>query len=90
MPKTQVFERHVHPKFARLRLELRSDSKLLQAVTRLDNRLRQQSTAPTTSDGFPCREDWYRRELKASQLAPRQHPTDLVLKDPTMQEVCAR
>jgi hypothetical protein len=90
LPKTSVLERHPHPTYPRLRIELRSDSRFFQAVTRLDDKLRQKTTG---TDNLPTAlriaEDWYRRELKASQLAARQHPIDLVLKDPTMAEVYA-
>jgi hypothetical protein len=88
MPKTQVLERHVHPKFPRLRIELRSDSRFLQAVTRLDDKLRQWSTkTDVLPTAFRLAEDWYRREVKASKLAARQHPVDTIAQDPTMQEL---
>jgi len=93
MPKTQVSvvkERHLHPKFPRLRLELRSDSKFFQAVTRLDNKLRQKTTGTDNLvTAYRVAEDWYRREVKASQLAARQHPVDVITKDPTMAELFA-
>lgn len=64
LSKTVVVERHTHPKYPQLRIELRSDSSKYQAVTRLDNRLRQWTTG---TDNLPTAirlaEDRYRREL---------------------------
>src|SRR5690242_18799599 len=85
VPKTEVTERHFHPKYPRLRVELRTDSKFSQAVTRLDSKLRQHSTRSTNlSTALRLAEDWYRRDVKASAAAARQHPLDSITKDPTV------
>jgi integrase len=86
--KTAVVERYPHPKYARLRIELRNDSRYLQAVTRVDGRLRQVSLK--TSDlptGLKLAESWYRKQLRASLAEARQHPYDALGRDAVMVDV---
>jgi integrase len=85
---TKVIERHAHPKYSRLTVQLRSDSKFYQAVTYLDGKLRQTSTkTPQLPAAFKLAEDWYKRELRASVAFGRQHPIAQLTADPTVGEV---
>ncbi len=90
MPKVQILESHAHPKFPRLYVQLRSNSRFYQAVTYLDNKQRQkslkQSHLPTA---FKFAEDWYRRECRASVSFGMQHPIAELTTDPTMAELFA-
>lgn len=90
MPKVQILESHAHPKFPRLYVQLRSNSRFYQALTYLDNKQRQkslkQSHLPTA---FKFAEDWYRRECRASVSFGMQHPIAELTKDATMAELFA-
>ncbi len=91
MPKTTVVDRHSHPKYPRLSVQLRSDSRFYQAVTYIDGRLRQVSTK--TGDfrtALKLAEDWYRKLLRASVSVGRQHPIERLTADPTMAELFSR
>jgi hypothetical protein len=89
-PKVQVLERHPHPKYPRLQVQLRSNSKSYQAWTFIDLRPRQQTLK---TDHLPTAlklaEDWYKREVRASVAFGRQHPVGKLTTDPTMQELFA-
>jgi integrase len=85
-----VTERHRHPQFPRLRIELRSSSRYYQAVTQIDGRLRQSSLKVTQLEtALRLAEDWYRRELRASVEFGQQHPYARLTADPTMAELFA-
>jgi integrase len=88
MSKTEVVERHPHPKFKRLSVQLRTDSRFYQAVSYLDGKLRQSSTKTThLPTALKLAEDWYRRELRASVALGNQHPLDRITSNPTIAEV---
>lgn len=79
--KHTVVERHVHPKFSRLFIELRSKSRFYQSLTFLDGRLRQKSTKTTQlKTALKLSEEWYRSELGAKN----EHPVHSI--DATMAE----
>ncbi len=83
-----MLERYPHPQHERLRVERRSDSRYYQAVTRVDNKLRQKSLKTThLPTAFKLSEDWYKRELRASVEFGRQHPVAQLTSDPTVGEV---
>jgi integrase len=88
--KTKVIEQHRHPKFPRLVLDLRTNSRFYQARTFLDGRLVQKSTKTTQlATAFKLAEDWYRRLLRASVSFGMAHPIDKLTSDPTIAEVFA-
>jgi hypothetical protein len=61
----KLLEQHTHPSHPRLYLQLRSDSKWLQAVFKLDGRKRQHSTRTAhLPTAYRLAEDWYTRELR--------------------------
>jgi hypothetical protein len=85
---TTVIDRHPHPKYPRLTIQLRSNSKFYQAVTYLDRKLRQVSVKTThLPTAFKLAEDWYKREARASVAFGRQHPIQQLTSDPTMAEL---
>lgn len=85
-----VIERHTHPAYPRLRIELRSDSRFYQAVSRIDGKLRQCSLkVKQLPTALAVAEDWYRRELRASVEFGLQHPIARLTHDPTMAELFA-
>ena len=88
MSKTTVLERHTHPKFSRLQIHLRSDSRFFQAVTFHDGKTKQKSlkvAALTTA--LRLAEEWYRGLLKAEEAERRQHPLDALSANPLMADV---
>src|SRR2546421_262561 len=85
---TTVSERHPHPKYPRLTVQRRSNSKFYQAVTYLDGKMRQVSTKTThLPTAFKLAEDWYKRQVRASVAFGRQHPVEQLTTDPTMAEL---
>lgn len=85
-----VQERHAHPKFPRLSIQLRSDSRFYQAVTFLDGKLRQKSLKTCELPAaFKVGEDWYRRQLRASVEFGRQHPIERLTSNPVVAELFA-
>lgn len=90
MPKVKVIERYPHPKYPRLQVQLRSNSRFLQAWTRLDNKQRQVSLKTShLPTALKLAEDWYRRELRASVSFGLQHPIERLTADPTIAELFA-
>jgi hypothetical protein len=88
--KTQVLERYPHPKLPRLTIQLRSDSRFYQAVTFLDDKLKQHSLKTTNlPTAFKLAEDWHKREVRASVSFGLQHPIAKLTSDPTMAELFA-
>jgi integrase len=86
--KTKILEQHPHPKFPRLVLDLRNNSRFYQARTFLDGKLVQKSTKTTQlPTAFKLAEDWYRRLLRASVSFGMAHPIDKLTSDPTVAEV---
>jgi integrase len=85
---TTVLERHPLPKYPRLTVQLRSNSKFYQAVTYLDGKLRQASVKTThLPTAFKLAEDWYKREARASVAFGRQHPIQQLTTDATLAEL---
>lgn len=83
-----VIERFPHPRFVRLVLQQRSDSRFFQAVTYLDGSLRQWSTKSThLPTAFKLAEDWYRKLVKASLDQSNQHPLDQLTMNPIVADV---
>lgn len=69
--KHRVLEQHVHPKYPRLVIDLRSKSKFYQARTFLDGRLLQHSTrTPQLTTALRLAAEWY-QSLRRGQ---KQHP----------------
>lgn len=88
MPKTKVLEQHQHPKYPRLTVDLRSNSRFYQARTFLDGKLTQKSTKTTSlTTAFKLAEEWYRRLIRSSEAYGMSHPVGKVTKDPTVAEV---
>lgn len=86
----EVRERHAHPKFSRLSIQLRSDSRFYQAVTFLDGKLRQKSLKTRELPAaFKLGEEWYRRQLRASVEIGRQHPIERLTNNPVVGELFA-
>jgi integrase len=84
----KVRETHQHPKYPRLRLDLRDDSAFWQARTFLDGKQRQKSTETANlRTAFKLAEEWYWRELRASVQFGRQHPVEQLTADPVVGEV---
>lgn len=85
-----LLESHKHPKYPRLSLDLRADSRFYQARTYLDGKVRLKSTKtielPTA---FKIAEVWYKVQLRASVSEGRQHPLDKLTTDPTLAELFA-
>lgn len=90
MSKTRVIEKHLHPKFPRLVVDLRTNSRYYQSRTFLDGRLIQKSTGTTAlATAFKLAEEWYRRLLRSSVSYGLQHPVARATSDPTLAEVYA-
>jgi hypothetical protein len=89
MPHT-LLETHRHPKYPRLALDLRADSRFYQARTYLDGKVRLKSTkTEALPAALKIAEDWYRRELRASVAFGKQHPIARLTTDPTVAEMFA-
>jgi hypothetical protein len=83
-----ILDRHPHPKYPRLTLQRRSNSKYYQAVVFLDGKMRQKSTHTVAlSTAFKLGEEWYKREIRASVRFGKQHPIAQLTSDPTMMEL---
>src|ERR1700680_1695782 len=90
MPKTSVVARYPHPKFPRLSVQQRSNSRFYQAVTFIDGKLRQWSTkTPDLPLALKLSEDWYRREVRASAPFGNAHPIAKLTRAPTIAELFA-
>jgi len=86
MPRTEVLEQHAHPKFPRLSVQLRSNSRFYQAVTFLDGRLIQRSMrSEALETSLKLAGEWYARECRASVARSKQHPTAHL--NPTVSEL---
>jgi hypothetical protein len=63
VPKTKVLEQYPHPKYPRLIIDRRTNSRFYQARTFLDGKLKQKSTkSDHLPTAFKLGEDWYKRE----------------------------
>ena len=83
-----VLERYPHPKYPRLVLQQRSDSRFFQAVTYIDQRLRQWSTrSEHLPTAFKLAEDWDKKLVKSSLAEARQHPIDKLSAEPLIADV---
>ncbi len=90
MAKVKVIARYEHPKFNRLQVQQRSNSRFLQAWTRIDGKPRQASMKTTDVPlGLKLAEDWYKREVRSSFKQGMQHPVKQLTHDPTMAELFA-
>lgn len=88
MPKTKVIEQHHHPKYARLVVDLRTNSRFYQARTFLDGKLVQKSTKTAElRTALKLAEDWYKRLLRSSVSFGMAHPIARLTADPTFAEV---
>lgn len=87
MATRTLLESHPHPKYPRLFLDLRHDSRFYQARTFLDSRLQRSSTkTDNLKTAFKVGEDWYRSVCKTSVQFGRQHPIDKLANDPLMSD----
>lgn len=74
MGKTTV-QRFPHPKYPRLYIQLRSNSRFFQAVTYVDGRLLQKSLKVEQLEAaYQLGLEWYRRVLRASEAQAKLHP----------------
>src|SRR4051794_31206053 len=81
-------ETHKHPKYPRLSLDLRADSRFYQARTYLDGKVRLKTTQThVLTTAFKVAEEWYRGELRSSVQFGKQHPAKRMTTDPTVAEV---
>jgi hypothetical protein len=73
--KHKVTEQHVHPKYPRLVIDLRSKSRFYQARTFLDGRLLQHSTkTPELTTAMRLAAEWYLSLLREQPQHPRIAP----------------
>jgi hypothetical protein len=64
----KLLEQHTHPSHPRLYVQLRDDSKWLQAVAFIDGRKRQSSTRTVhLPTAYRLAEDWYTRQLRVAR-----------------------
>lgn len=84
-----LLESHRHPKYPRLTLDLRTDSRFYQARTFIDGRQRGKSTGVTElSSAFKLAAEWYQKLLRASASEGFRHPVKWGIgAHPTMGEV---
>jgi hypothetical protein len=88
--RVHITDRHPHPKYPRLALQLRTNSKFYQALTFLDGKMRQVSTKTThLPTALKLSEDWYRRLLRSSLQEAKRHPLDALGTDPTVADIFA-
>jgi hypothetical protein len=88
MSKTLIAARYPHPKFPRLSVQMRSNSRFYQAVTFIDGKLVQWSTkTPDLPLALKLSEDWYRRTCRASATFGNAHPFAKLTNDPTLAEL---
>jgi len=89
MSRTLV-EQIEHPKYPRLKLQIRARSKFYQALTFQDGKKVQHSLKTTNLDTvLKLSESWYKKLLRASAAESRQHPIDRLATDPTIGELFA-
>lgn len=83
-----IQERHIHPKFPRLQIQLRKGSRFYQAWTTLDGRKPMKSLKTAQlSTALKLAEEWYRVLLRSSVSIGRQHPIEKLTTDPTIAEL---
>jgi integrase len=83
-----LIETSTHPKYPRLSLDLRTDSPFYQARIYLDGKQRQWSTkAKTLAGAQKVSEEWYRKQLRESDLKQREHPLEEVTQDTLITEL---
>jgi hypothetical protein len=88
VPKTKVLEQYPHPKYPRLIIDRRTNSRFYQARTFLDGKLKQKSTkSDHLPTAFKLGEDWYKREVRSSASFGLQHPIAKLTTDPTIAEL---
>jgi hypothetical protein len=82
-----IEQTHRHPKYARLYLDKRSNSRFYQGRTFLDGKVK---LCSTKSDHLPTAlklaEDWYKRLLRSSVTFGRKHPIDKLTSKKTFGE----
>jgi hypothetical protein len=86
---TKILENHVHPKHSRLYVQLRSNSKVYQALTFLDGKKRQKALKKTTrlTTAFKLAEEWYQDLCRASVSVGRRHPLERLAVEPLLSEL---
>jgi integrase len=83
-----LLESHLHPKYPRLHLQLRSNSRYWQGLTSIDGKKVLKSLKTTDlKTALKLGEDFYKKVLRASVHDARQHPLDRLAVDPTVSEV---
>ena len=83
-----MVERHTHPDFPRLKIQLRRRSRYYQACIYLDGRLVQKSLkTDKLTTALRLGEEWYRQQLRASVQEAKRHPLDRLASDPTVNEL---
>jgi integrase len=89
MPKA-LLESHTHPKYPRLKLQLRIRSQFYQGLVFLDGRKYLKSLKTTSlTTALKLGEEWYRQLLKDSDDQAKRHPIDRLSHTPTMGELAA-
>ena len=84
-----LIQTYPHPKYPRLKIEQRANSRFYQARTYLNGGLIQKSTATThLQTAFKFAEDWYQKLLRASVSEAKRHPIDKLVA-PTMSDLFA-
>lgn len=88
-PMTKILENHVHPKHPRLYVQLRSNSKVYQALTFLDGKKRQKALKKTTklTTAFKLAEEWYQDQCRASVSVGHKHPLERLAVEPLLSEL---
>lgn len=85
MPRL-LLETHQHPKYPRLHLDLRADSRFFQARVYLEGRVRLKSTkSESLPTAFRIAEDWLKRELRAAEAEKKS--LDRLGSNPTLSEI---
>lgn len=85
-----ILEQITHPKYPRLKLQIRARSRFWQAVTFLDGRKPQRSLKTSDPEtALKIAEGWYKKLLRASVANARQHPIDRLTSTPTIAELYA-
>jgi integrase len=83
-----LLESHKHPKYPRLTLDLRADSRFYQARTFVDGKQVSKSTkTPHLKTALKLAEDYYKKLLRSSVEFGKQHPIQKLTSDPTLSEL---
>jgi hypothetical protein len=85
-----ILEQHRHPRYPRLKIQLRKRSRHYQAIVFLDGRKLQHSLrTDQLTTAFKLGEEWYKRLLKASISEAKRHPLDKLTTTSTIGELFA-